>query len=170
MTRLPKPGDRLLPSTPGGMIRAVSEDGHIYAFAPEVRITMDIQNPGGIAVAMWECIERNVCYIPITDLDPSTYVFSDEISDSRQTSTVIDSITPNDLGKLVRVSGKEKMITGYLVDIQASMDPIHAGASHPVLPYSVTEICLRSVSHYKDTTTVRIYSDDQIEFLDEDNK
>lgn len=190
MTRTPKPGNRLLPKTPHGKIHAVTESGLVYACAPEVRITTSITDPDGtIAVAMWEGAGRNVCYIPISDLDPSTYVFSgginetieshvnandldpstyvfsDEINDSR---TVIDSITPNDLGKLVRVSGKEKSITGYLVDIHASMNPLHVGASYPVSPYSATEICLRSVSHYMDTTTVRIYPDDQIEFLDEE--
>lgn len=170
MNRTPQPGNRLIPKPPYDNIHAVTDSGLVYAYAPEVRITTSASYPGGVAVAMWEGAGSHVCYIPVSDLDPDTYVFSDYTSDSRPASTVLDTVTPDDIGKLVRVSGEEKSITGYIVGIHVSMNPINAGASHPVLLDPVTELCLRSASHYKDTTTVRIYSDDQIEFLDEDNK
>lgn len=97
MTRIPKPGDRLLPKYPTGSIVAricTTDSADLIFTASEVRITTYSGNPDGVAVAMWAGSETNVCYVEIPALDEDSYVFADEFDEI--TTTDIKEIQNGD--------------------------------------------------------------------------
>lgn len=81
MTRLPEPGDILLPCNPDGKIHAIHRDtNEKIAEADMAKVVINCGS--AMAVAMWDPVDSddyNMCYAQIDQLDHSTYVFRDEV-------------------------------------------------------------------------------------------
>lgn len=117
MTRIPKPGDRLLPKYPTGSIVAricTTDPTDLIFTASEVRITTYRDNPEGVAVAMWAGSEKNVCYVEIPALDEDSYVFADEFDEI--TTTDIKEIRSGDFVVMSRHNLKSKYSMYGIVD------------------------------------------------------
>lgn len=120
MTRIPKPGDRLLPKYPTGSIVAricTTDSADLIFTASEVRITTYSGNPDGMAVAMWAGSEKNVCYVEIPALDEDSYVFADEFDEI--ITSDIKEIRSGDFVVANRLSSNSNYsVSGIVVEVE----------------------------------------------------
>lgn len=125
MTRTPKPGDRLLPKIPTESIvaRIITESDEIYLTASEVRVVVHSGYPKGTAVAMWYGVEQNVCFVDVSDLAKSTYVFADEFDEI--TTSDVNEVQPGDFLSVSRCGDKTNYSLHGIVDKVVVGESVH---------------------------------------------